>query len=433
MKAKQLCHAVARPRVFVSAWVLYAGYYACRKDLGRSAGTHAPISHLALALVWFSIAYAIGQLAGGTLADRYGARRTAVAGAAISILSTLLLGHFSQGVPVLLLQLLNGFGQGFGWPSLLKLMGTWFRAGERKRVLGWWSTSYILGGLVATSLTVWLGSHASLPLHDNEGVIRSLANLQSPYLVSSVLLVCATIYFFFRTEHLPETPPRTESPSANVTQQSDWKSVLQSRDIQIIASMYFFLKMTRYTLLFWLPLYLVSSLDYSSFGAEHTASYFELFGFLGPLAVGYAPARWFARRSMALGASMLFALAFICLLHPVLAGSGWLGMVISISLMGLLIHGADLLMSGMAVLDAVPEVVHGRATGFVNAVGSIGQALSPLLITLFVSREGWADLFDLFVFLALVSGSICLVGAHLNAPDEPQANRSVLGSIEVPL
>ncbi len=432
MKMKQISYAVARPRIFIAAWILYAGYYACRKDLGRSASTHAPISHLALALVWFGVAYAVGQVAGGTLADKYGARPAAIAGAAISIVSTLLMWQLAQPNRFLLLQLMNGFGQGFGWPSLLKMIGAWFGSSERKRVLGWWSTSYILGGLVASSLTAWLGLRANLYLHA-DGVDSGLADPRSPYFVSSLLLVCATAYFFFRTSHLPEPPSRKELPLNFTNTEGGWRTVLRNQDIQVIAAMYFFLKMTRYTLLFWLPLYLVSSLDYSSFGAEHTASYFELFGFLGPLAVGYAPARWFARRSMALGATMLFALAFICLLHPVLAGSGWLGMVISVSLMGLLIHGADLLMSGMAVLDAVPEAQHGRAIGFVNAVGSVGQALSPLLITLFVSSQGWAELFDLFVFLALVSGTICMVGARLIGPDEPKANRSVLGSIEIPL
>ena len=432
MKSSNQGCAVARFRVFIAAWILYAGYYACRKDLGRSPGTQSPISHLALALVWFGISYAIGQVAGGTLADRYGARRTAVAGAAISIISTLLLGYSRQPGLVVLFELLNGFGQGFGWPALLKLMGSWFRSGERRRVLGWWSTSYILGGLVATSLTMWLGERPGSYLHSARAT-RGFALLQSPYIVSSLLLLCATVFFYRRTAGLTETPASVVQHPNVGDAGTGWRSVLRSRDIQIISAMYFFLKMTRYTLLFWLPLYLASSLGYSSFGAEHTASYFELFGFLGPLAVGYAPARWFVRRSIPLGASMLFALAFICLLHPMLAGSGRLGMVISISLMGLLIHGADLLMSGMAVLDAVPAIVHGRATGLVNAVGSIGQALSPLLITLFVSRQGWAELFDLFVFLALVSGSICLIGAHLIGGDEPQANRSVLGSIEVPL
>ena len=94
---------------------------------------------------------------------------------------------------------------------------------------------------------------------------------------------------------------------------------------------------------------------------------------------------------MILGSGMLFALAFVCLLHPVLAGSGDLGTAVSIALMGILIYGADVLISAMAVLDAVPVHLHGRAAGFVNGIGSIGQTLSPFLVTIFVLHWGWTS------------------------------------------
>jgi sugar phosphate permease len=68
-------------RVFLTAWTLYAGYYICRKDMGMAKG--GAISSLAISLACFGGIYAVGQLVGGTLADRIGARRTALAGAGI--------------------------------------------------------------------------------------------------------------------------------------------------------------------------------------------------------------------------------------------------------------------------------------------------------------------------------------------------------------
>jgi sugar phosphate permease len=112
---------------------------------------------------------------------------------------------------------------------------------------------------------------------------------------------------------------------------------------------------------------------------------------------------------------MVYGLAFMCLLHPLLAASGFLGMVLSISLLGILIHGSDMLVSGMAVLDTMPSEQHGRAVGFVNGIGSIGQAISPLLATLFVAHFGWNRLFDLFVVFTLVSGAICTLGSRFAA------------------
>jgi sugar phosphate permease len=425
MNVEETSWAQWRGRVFLAAWTLYAGYYACRKDMGTAKG--GAISSLAVSLACFGGMYAVGQLVGGTLADRIGSRRTALAGAGISILCTVSLVWCNQPILALLLQLGNGFGQGFGWPALLKLLGGWFRSGERDRVLGWWSTSYILGGLLASSLTAWLLLNTD---------VASRSGFHPAYLVSSAVLLCAALFFFKETDRLPDLLPGIDSPPPSPepsTENRPWRQLFLNPRIRIIASMYFFLKMTRYTLLFWLPNYLISGLGYRAASAEHMASYFELFGFLGPLAAGYAVQRYFGRRRMTLGACLLFALAFIYLLHPMFAGNSTTGLVFSIALMGILIHGADILMSGMAVLDAVPHELHGRASGFVNAIGSIGQALSPLLITVYVSHLGWTKLFDLFVFFALVAGTICAFGSQVEAQLTLRSNRSALETASSPL
>jgi sugar phosphate permease len=419
--------AAWRGRVFLAAWTLYAGYYMCRKDI-TSPTTEAGVAHFALSLTCFGATYALGQFAGGELADRFGARPVALSGAGISILCTILMTWCIQ--PALgfglILQLGNGLGQGLGWPSLLKLIGGWFRRGERDIVLGWWSTSYILGGLLATSLTAWLVVHT--------GIVER-TGFHPAYVASSVLLLLAALFFYRETSHLPDSLSSYSDLHTDTTDRSaigPWRRVVANRNIRIISGMYFFLKMTRYTLLFWLPRYLMSSLGRSHGTAEHAASCFELFGFLGPLLVAYAVQRWFGGRHLPLGAGMLFALAFLCLLHPMMVSSGGFAVTISIALMGILIYGADVLMSGMAVLDSVPEKLHGRAAGFVNGIGSIGQMISPFLVTVFVSRLGWTRLFDLFVFFALVAGAICAFGSHqLVRTSEP--NRSDIETSYLPL
>jgi sugar phosphate permease len=409
-------------RLYSGAWLLYAGYYICRKDLGSLAGS--AVNHLAAELACFGVAYAIAQFVGGELADRFSARRVALAGAALSVVCTASLAIASPHM-VLLLQLGNGFGQGFGWPALLQLFGRWFGRGERDHALGWWSTSYILGGFLASSLTLWLTIHTG---------DTTRGGFEPAYLVISAILLLAALFFYFQTRGIPE--PQTaedEQQGLSTDSMQGWRRVLGDRNIRYISAMYFFLKMTRYTLLFWLPRYLVSTGGYTNWSASHIASCFEIFGIAGPIAVGYVIERWLVGRHMQLGAVMLYALAFVCLLHPLLAGSGTFGMVVSISLMGMLIHGSDLLMSGMAVLDTVPSYIHGRSIGFVNGIGSIGQAISPLLATLFVAHYGWSRLFDLFVFFAILSGIICTLGAGSQTGKAAPVNRSALKLSGIPL
>jgi sugar phosphate permease len=413
MNRDRLLWTAWRERIFTAAWILYAGYYICRKDIGTVKGTG--ITSLALSLACFGAMYAVGQIVGGIMADRIGPRRTVLSGATISVLCTLALSICNTPLLMLILQLGNGFGQGFGWPSLVKLLGGWFRSDERNIVLSWFSTSYILGGLLASSINEWLILYASAPSHPG---------FHPAYIASASLLVACAFLFFKETHNLPETP--AISTTDRLSQRESWAELLSNRNIRFISGVYFFLKMTRYTLLFWLPNYLVAAAGYRPYATSHVASYFELFGFLGPLATGYAVQRYFKNKLMAVGAGMLFALAFLCLLHPLLASSSAFALVSSIALMGILIHGADILISGMAVLEVVPSGLYGRAAGLVNAVGSIGQALSPLLITVYVSHFGWTSLFDLFVFFALVAGSLCAFGARKNDGDTPALNRSVL-------
>ncbi|WP_446743568.1 MFS transporter [Silvibacterium acidisoli] len=422
MSRENFSNAAWPSRLYSGAWLLYAGYYICRKDQGSAVGPTA--SHMAAELVCFGIAYAIAQFVGGELADRFSARRVALAGAVLSIVCTVLLAIASPHM-ILFLQFGNGFGQGFGWPALLQLFGRWFGRGERDHVLGWWSISYILGGVLASSLTMWLTARTGVAAH---------SGFEPAYLVSAGVLLLAALLFYFITRGLPETQAvEATQKECDSNSSQGWFRVLGDRNIRYISAMYFFLKMTRYTLLFWLPRYLVSGGGYTSWSAAHIASSFEILGIAGPVAIGYIVERWFRDRYMQVGAIMLYALAFVCLVHPLLAGTGTFGMVVSVSLMGMLIHGSDLLMSGMAVLDTMPSQVHGRSIGFVNGIGSIGQAISPLLATLFVAHYGWSRLFDLFVFFAIVSGVICTLGARSQTGKPSPVNRSALKLSGIPL
>ena len=85
--------------------------------------------------------------------------------------------------------------------------------------------------------------------------------------------------------------------------------------------MYFFLKITRYSLLFWLPLYLVQRMQYNESQAGYTSSLLELVGFSGALIAGYVSDRLLNGRRYPVGATMLFGLAAALLMHPVISGS----------------------------------------------------------------------------------------------------------------
>jgi len=78
----------------------------------------------------------------------------------------------------------------------------------------------------------------------------------------------------------------------------------------------------------------------------------------------------------------------------------------SISLLGILIYGPDLLMSGPASIDAVSASHAARAAGIVNGVGSLGQLVSAYVVAVIVSRFGWDQLFTFFLVCAVAAGGL---------------------------
>jgi sugar phosphate permease len=147
-------------------------------------------------------------------------------------------------------------------------------------------------------------------------------------------------------------------------------------------------------------------MQYTEQWAGYTSSLFELVGFSGALIAGYVSDRLLNGRRYPVGAVMLFVLAAALLMHPVIGRLGPLPMAMSISLLGILIYGPDLLMSATASIDAVSPEQAARAAGIVNGVGSLGQLISAYVVAVVVSRFGWDQLFTFFVVCSIAAGGL---------------------------
>jgi sugar phosphate permease len=223
-----------------------------------------------------------------------------------------------------------------------------------------------------------------------------------------MILAGATLWFGFRTRNSPAEiglPAHDTTDDDAEDKGSAWEAA-RNPEVWILAGMYFFLKITRYSLLFWLPLYLVQRLQYSEEWAGYTSSLFELVGFSGALIAGYVSDRLLNGRRYPVGATMLFMLAGWLLIHPVIGRLGPAAMALSISVLGILVYGPDLLMSGPASVDAVRPHHAARAAGIVNGVGSLGQLISAYVVAVIVSRFGWDQLFTFFVLCAAAAGGL---------------------------
>lgn len=438
MHATQNPYHSWRSAAFTGSWLLYAGYYLCRENLRTvyllqgSPFLAANLSHL---LAAFALAYCIGHLVAGSWADQprssgmnkwtslvAGPRRVALLGGLIAACATMamLLVHTPQGL--MGLQLINGFGQGLGFPALARMLAVWFNRQERPGILAWWSASYSLGGVLAASLTFWCATtQLFLPAW---GWRRCLV-------LPPVLLIGISLWFYLVTRdepadiglepicNLPASTPQWKSgPLAG------WWSVLACSRVRTISAMYFFLKMTRYALLFWLPLYLVQTTHASAGRAGASASLFELFGFAGALYAVHLSSRFFNGRRFPVAALLLFAVGILALLEPVIAQQGWTASALNIAAMGMLVYAVDALMVSVAVLESVPLSHAARSIAVVNGSGSVGQMLAPLLVNWFAQTFGWENLFNLFLITSLIAAAI--VAMHWNDENDNALEEAVL-------
>jgi sugar phosphate permease len=386
--------------VFAGTWLAYAGFYLCRKNFSvvmPFLQNDAGLSKIQLADILFaySLAYTGGQFVMGDLADRFTARLVVGFGLATAVAANMLMAVEPGYWPLLILGMLNGLAQSTGWPGLVKVMGAWFPAAERGVVMAWWSTNYVLGGLLATVLA--------------SALVAAFA-WRTAFWIPALLLAAVTVLFLALVSGA--RPAATSEPK----QARDRIAILRRPMVWLTAAVAFLLKVMRYSFLYWLPLYLTDHLQYRPDQAGYLSSVYELLGFGGAVLAGYASDRLAGGRRFPVSAVMLAGLALSCFLLPGLAAVGWVGSLTGIMLVGFFTYGPDTLMQGAASQDAATEQDGAATAGLICGIASIGQLAAPYLVATVATRRGWDELFYFFVGTAGVGALLSVVGWKWKAP-----------------
>ncbi len=370
-------------RIFGLTWVIYCGFYLCRKNFSvlmpflkaEQGYTSESLAHV---LFLYSLAYAIGQFTMGQLSDRFGARLVVSVGAIGSSIASALA---ATGFPLVLSQGANGFLQAAGWPGVLKMARDWFPTANRGVVMAWWGTHLVVGGFLASNLAAFAAT----------GGWR-----QAAWMPAAILTSLALLFFSFSRDGAGPAPRKQYKHRVPLP--------FTSRLIAI-AAMYFCVKLTRYSFLFWLPLYLTERLAYSPVNAGYASSIYDGMGFAGVLFAGYVSEKFWGGKRFPIGALMMLGLAVLCIGYPLLSSLGTQANLAAIALIGGFTFGPDTIMAGSGTQESVPREAVGRAGGFVNGVGSIGQVLSPYFVAGISTHFGWNALFYSLGLAALLGAA----------------------------
>lgn len=417
-----------RIQIFAVTWLAYFGMYFCRKNFSvvmpvLSREIHTTKEEFAIVITVYSIMYMIGQFLNGYLSDKHGPRIIVGIGILLSIIANLLMGWVGTLGSFLFLMGLNGFGQSAGWSGLIKNMTPWFKKKERGVIMSYWTTCYVIGGMAATGFaTFWLS---------NQNFFSELSWRRAFIFPTGFLLICSILYISF-TRNSPQDvglesfEKEKSSEKGKLRNREAQLEVLQNNAVWIAAAMYFFVKFIRYAFLFWLPLYLSEALKYSDQQAGYTSIAYEAFGFFGILAAGYLSDYLFKSRRFPVSSLMLFGLAIVLALQPVLSSLGTTTTIVSIGLIGFFNYGPDSLMSASAAMDIGKNRGAAFAAGLINGVGSAGQLLSPIIVAYISGKFGWNTLFQFLVVLSLIAGLLLILKWNYGKENHETENTTTL-------
>lgn len=402
-----------RIRTFYSMFIGYAFYYFTRKSFtfampAMILDLHYTKSELGILASIMAIAYGVSKFTSGVFADRSNPRYFMAIGLMLTGVLNICFGLSSTLWLFAIFWGLNGWFQGFGWPPCARYLTHWYSQSERGRWWAMWNTSHNIGAsliplIAAFCVQMWGWRFAMY--------------------VPGILCIGAGFFLINRLRDTPQSlglPPiekyRNDYVDSQQLQESNeelsardllYKYVLCNKWIWLLAIANFFVYFIRTAINDWSVLYLIESKRYSQWGAGGCIFWFEMGGFLGSLAAGWASDKLFGGKRGPI--NVIFSILIIgvlSLFSLVPAGNVALD-TLSMFGIGFLIFGPQMLV-GVAAVELSHKKAAATASGFTGLFGYLGAAMAGYPLGKITQDWGWEGYFITTIGCAVV-GAILLL------------------------
>lgn len=207
-------------------------------------------SKLGIVLSAFFMGYALMQIPGGWLADRFGSRKVIVTAVLFWSVFTALTGLAWSLTSLILIRFLFGIGEG-GYPSAsTKAISDYFPADKRTKAQSTMMSSNALGAalapIICAPLLAWLG-------------------WRDVFWLISLLGVIVVVWFLFATK---QSGNYSISAKAHKPTREEYLQLLRNSYLWKVLLVFFFINITNWGLMSWMPSYLmqVLGIDLKSVG-----------------------------------------------------------------------------------------------------------------------------------------------------------------------
>lgn len=376
-----------------------------QEDLGLSSVT------MGLIFSGFGWTYALMQIPGGWILDRFGARVVYAFSLFTWSLATLAQGFAKNFATLFGLRLALGFFEAPAFPTNSRVVATWFPQQERAMATGVYTAGEYVGLAFATPFLFWL---------------LSSYGWHSTFIVTGIIGVIFT-FIWWKIYRNPKDGKKHVNQAEidyireggglvdaggekNKVSWSDFGKLIKCRQILGISYTQFAVSSTLYFFLTWFPTYLVQEKQMSFLKA----------GFMGTLpyiaaCIGVLLAGVLSDKMVKNGKSLTVARK-----TPIIIGALGACLIIfanytNVPALVIVIMSVAFFFQGMAatgwvmVSDLAPSHMVGTAGGFFNLAANISAILTPIVIGIIVEKtQSFAGALIYIAILAL-TGALCLL------------------------
>ncbi len=402
---------------FLTSFIMYMD----RVCMGRAApAIMAEFGLSKIAMGWsssaFNWAYALFQVPGGWMADRYGPRIVLAGAMAWWSAFTAATGAAFNAVSLAAARLLFGMGEAAAFPASSRALVRWIPARQRAFGQGFQHAGSRLGAAVTPPLV---------------GFIMTRLNWHWVFFIFGMIGIVWAAGWYLYYRNYPQDHPGVNKEELEMLRASGltekpasapvvpWFRILRSRNLWMLSSMYFCYGWVLWMYLFWLPTYLIEARHFTSLKTDWGSSLPLLAATVTNVLGGWASDRlahrWDDLRRGRIFVSMFgFAVAGASLIPGVLAADAATGLFcLSLALAGLEFTVA---VSWAICLDIGGDF-SGSVSAVMNTLGNLGGALSSVAIGYLATHLGWNWPF-------LVASAMCITAALIATRIDP--NRSAV-------
>ncbi|OCA82092.1 MFS transporter [Pseudobacillus wudalianchiensis] len=354
-------------------------------------------SSTGLLLSSFFAGYALMQMPGGWLADRFGPRKVLIAAVVLWSIFTGLTGAAWSLASMIIIRFLFGIGEGGFQPSSSKIISLTFPKAERGRAMAVMLSS---GGIIALIIPI-----ASAAL------LTTIGWRSTFVIMGAAGVIIAALYWYFIK--LPETNPAGNMTQTAVSNQKGiFSSLFKTPMVWNLIIAYFCIYAVNWGLATWIPTYLVKNrgLDLISIGWVQTIPGVTMLA--GIYLSGYIIDKLPKGRERLAGGLSCTMIGI--LLYLMFTASSVASFITYQTIVNLFIAFVVTLLPAI-ILKQLPSSVTGTAMGIANTGGQLAGFLTPMAIGFIV--DAFNGSFDA-AFWMLIGLSVVCIGAFLTLNDK---------------